>query len=86
MKKRKANERPPDDIDPITLGSPLQHHGHRTSIEERVNFGAARYRPPRTRRPLRTRPSRCFASPHNIRYITSTVIGEWSLDRSGYAA
>ena len=87
-KKKAAKPRlvRPEDIDPHhRWDRPLQAPGHtQVDFEERVNFRRLHdYRLARTRTAL----SRsglgallCFDQ-HNIRYITSTVIGEWARDK-----
>ena len=76
----------PDDIDPHHNWSrPLQAPGH-TSVdfEERINFRRLHdYRLARTRAALAGSglgALLCFDQ-HNIRYVTSTVIGEWARDK-----
>jgi Xaa-Pro aminopeptidase len=76
----------PDDIEPHHNWSrPLQAPGH-TSVdfEERINFRRLHdYRLARTRAALAGSglgALLCFDQ-HNIRYVTSTVIGEWARDK-----
>src|SRR5262245_5348066 len=76
----------PDDIDPHhRWDRPLQAPGHtQVDFEERVNFRRLHdYRLARTRAALAHSGLGgllCFDQ-HNIRYITSTVIGEWARDK-----
>jgi Xaa-Pro dipeptidase len=76
----------PDDIDPhYRWDRPLQAPGHtQVDFEERVNFRRLHdYRLARTRAALAQSglgALLCFDQ-HNIRYITSTVIGEWARDK-----
>jgi Xaa-Pro dipeptidase len=76
----------PDDIDPRhRWDRPLQAPGHtQVDFEERVNFRRLHdYRLARTRAALAGSglgALLCFDQ-HNIRYITSTVIGEWARDK-----
>src|SRR5438034_1138140 len=76
----------PDDIDPQhRWDRPLQAPGHtQVDFEERVNFRRLHdYRLARTRAALAQSglgALLCFDQ-HNIRYITSTVIGEWARDK-----
>jgi Xaa-Pro dipeptidase len=76
----------PDDIDPHHNWSrPLQVPGHtQVDFEERVNFRRLHdYRLARTRAALANSglgALLCFDQ-HNIRYTTSTVIGEWARDK-----
>jgi len=76
----------PDDIDPHhRWDRPLQAPGHtQVDFEERVNFRRLHdYRLARTRAALARSglgALLCFDQ-HNIRYITSTVIGEWARDK-----
>jgi Xaa-Pro dipeptidase len=76
----------PDDIDPQHNWSrPLQAPGHtQVDFEERVNFRRLHdYRLARTRAALANSSLGallCFDQ-HNIRYTTSTVIGEWARDK-----
>ena len=75
-----------DDIDPhYRWDRPLQAPGHtQVDFEERVNFRRLHdYRLARTRAALAASglgALLCFDQ-HNIRYITSTVIGEWARDK-----
>jgi Xaa-Pro aminopeptidase len=76
----------PDDIDPHhRWDRPLQSPGHtQVDFEERVDFRRLHdYRLARTRAALSNSglgALLCFDQ-HNIRYITSTVIGEWARDK-----
>jgi len=76
----------PDDIDPqYKWDRPLQAPGHtQVDFEERINFRRLHdYRLARTREALAKSglgALLCFDQ-HNIRYITSTVIGEWARDK-----
>jgi len=76
----------PDDIDPNhDWKRPLQAPGHtQVDFEERVNFRRLHdYRLARTRAALADSglgALLCFDQ-HNIRYTTSTVIGEWARDK-----
>ena len=76
----------PDDIDPHhRWDRPLQAPGHtQVDFEERVNFRRLHdYRLARTRAALAQSglgALLCFDQ-HNIRYTTSTVIGEWARDK-----
>jgi Xaa-Pro aminopeptidase len=76
----------PDDIDPRhRWDRPLQAPGRtQVDFEERVNFQRLRdYRLARTRAALAQSglgALLCFDQ-HNIRYTTSTVIGEWARDK-----
>ena len=76
----------PDDIDPsYRWDRPLQAPGHtQVDFEERINFRRLHdYRLARTRAALAGSglgALLCFDQ-HNIRYITSTVIGEWARDK-----
>jgi Xaa-Pro dipeptidase len=76
----------PDDVDPsYRWDRPLQAPGHiQVDFEERVNFRRLHdYRLARTRAALANSglgALLCFDQ-HNIRYITSTVIGEWARDK-----
>jgi len=87
-KKKTAEPRivRPDDIDPHhRWDRPLQSPGHtQVDFEERVNFRRLHdYRLARTRAALAHSglgALLCFDQ-HNIRYITSTVIGEWARDK-----
>ncbi|HTP48336.1 MAG TPA: M24 family metallopeptidase [Casimicrobiaceae bacterium] len=75
-----------DDVDPKhRWDRPLQAPGHtQVDFEERVNFRRLHdYRLARTRAALANSglgALLCFDQ-HNIRYITSTVIGEWARDK-----
>jgi Xaa-Pro dipeptidase len=89
MAKRKGKEPTiirPDDIDPHhRWDRPLAAPGHsQVDFEERVNFRRLHdYRLARTRAALAHSglgALLCFDQ-HNIRYITSTVIGEWARDK-----
>ncbi len=89
MARRNASEPTivrPDDIDPHhRWDRPLQAPGHtQVDFEERVNFRRLHdYRLARTRAALSQSglgALLCFDQ-HNIRYITSTVIGEWARDK-----
>src|SRR3989440_4321818 len=89
MAKKKTNEPTivrPDDIDPQhRWDRPLQAPGHtQVDFEERVNFRRLHdYRLARTRAALAHSglgALLCFDQ-HNIRYITSTGIGEWARDK-----
>src|SRR3954471_12703336 len=76
----------PDDIDPqVDWSRPLQAPGlMAVDFEERVNFRRLHdYRLARTRAALSESglgALLCFDQ-HNIRYVTSTVIGEWARDK-----
>ena len=76
----------PDDIDPHhRWDRPLQSPGHtQVDFEERINFRRLHdYRLARTRAALANSglgALLCFDQ-HNIRYTTSTVIGEWARDK-----
>ena len=76
----------PDDLDPQhTWDRPLQAPGQRAvDFEDRVNFERLhRYRLARVRQALAKSglgALLCFDN-NNIRYTTSTVIGEWSRDK-----
>jgi len=89
MAKRKPTEPRivrPDDIDPRHRWErPLQAPGHtQVDFEERIDFRRLHdYRLARTRAALANSglgALLCFDQ-HNIRYITSTVIGEWARDK-----
>ncbi len=89
MAKKKSTEPRivrPDDIDAHwRWDRPLQSPGHtQVDFEERVNFRRLHdYRLARTRAALAGSglgALLCFDQ-HNIRYITSTVIGEWARDK-----
>ena len=88
MKRKRADPKiiRPDDIDPHhNWGRPLQAPGHtQVDFEERVDFRRLHdYRLARTRAALANSglgALLCFDQ-HNIRYTTSTVIGEWARDK-----
>jgi Xaa-Pro aminopeptidase len=89
MAKKKTNEprivRPDDIPGHWRWDRPLQSPGHtQVDFEERVNFRRLHdYRLARTRAALAGSglgALLCFDQ-HNIRYITSTVIGEWARDK-----
>ncbi|MFI4925609.1 MAG: aminopeptidase P family protein, partial [Vicinamibacteria bacterium] len=90
MPKRKARAEPkrirPDDVDPHhDWTRPLQAPGRtQVDFEERVNFRRLHdYRLARVRAALSQSglgALLCFDQ-HNIRYTTSTVIGEWARDK-----
>src|SRR6478672_10816524 len=76
----------PDDIDPHhRWDRPLQAPGHtQVDFEERINFRRLHdYRLARTRAALANSGLGALLSfdQHNIRYTTSTVIGEWARDK-----
>ena len=76
----------PDDIDPsYKWDRPLQAPGHtQVDFEERINFRRLHdYRLARTRAALANSGLGALLSfdQHNIRYTTSTVIGEWARDK-----
>ena len=76
----------PDDIDPHhDWDRPLQAPGHtQVDFEERVNFRRLHdYRLARTRArwPRSGLGALLCFDQHNIRYTTSTVIGEWARDK-----
>src|SRR3990170_1630522 len=89
MAKKKASEPKiikPDDVDPhFTWSRPIQAPGHnQVDFEERVNFRRLHdYRLARTRAALAGSGLGALLSfdQHNIRYTTSTVIGEWARDK-----
>jgi Xaa-Pro dipeptidase len=88
MKRKRAAPRivRPDDIDPQhDWKRPLQAPGHtQVDFEERVNFRRLHdYRLARTRAALAQSGLGALLSfdQHNIRYTTSTVIGEWARDK-----
>ena len=89
MAKRKSREPRiirPDDIDPHhDWKRPLQAPGHtQVDFEERINFRRLHdYRLARTRASLAGSGLGALLSfdQHNIRYTTSTVIGEWARDK-----
>jgi len=75
----------PEDIDPHHDWSRLNAHGvMNVDFEERVDFRRLhRYRLGRARQAVRNSTLGavlCFDN-NNIRYITSTAIGEWSRDK-----
>src|SRR3990170_5543651 len=87
---KKKNSEPkiikPDDVDPhFTWSRPIQAPGHnQVDFEERVNFRRLHdYRLARTRAALAGSGLGALLSfdQHNIRYTTSTVIGEWARDK-----
>jgi Xaa-Pro dipeptidase len=89
MAKKKAREPHvvrPDDIDPHhRWDRPLPAPGHtQVDFEERIDFRRLHdYRLARTRAALANSglgALLCFDQ-HNIRYTTSTVIGEWARDK-----
>ena len=89
MATKKASEPTiirPDDVDPHhRWDRPLPAPGHaQVDFEERVNFRRLHdYRLARTRAALANSglgALLCFDQ-HNIRYMTSTVIGEWARDK-----
>jgi len=76
----------PDDVDPHhRWDRPLQAPGHtQVDFEERINFRRLHdYRLARTRAALANSGLGALLSfdQHNIRYTTSTVIGEWARDK-----
>jgi Xaa-Pro aminopeptidase len=76
----------PDDVDPHhRWDRPLQAPGHtQVDFEERINFRRLHdYRLARTRAALAGSGLGALLSfdQHNIRYTTSTVIGEWARDK-----
>ena len=89
MAKKKAGEPKiikPDDIDPhFKWDRPIGAPGHtQVDFEERVNFRRLHdYRLARTRAALANSGLGALLSfdQHNIRYTTSTVIGEWARDK-----
>ena len=89
MAKKKAPEPKiirPDDIDPHhRWDRPLPAPGHtQVDFEERINFRRLHdYRLARTRAALANSGLGALLSfdQHNIRYTTSTVIGEWARDK-----
>ena len=88
MKRKRAAPRivRPDDVDPQhDWQRPLQAPGHtQVDFEERVNFRRLHdYRLARTRAALAGSGLGALLSfdQHNIRYTTSTVIGEWARDK-----
>jgi Xaa-Pro dipeptidase len=88
-----ANRKPPsrkvirpDDIDPHhNWNRPLQAPGHtQVDFEERINFRRLHdYRLARVRAALAASGLGALLSfdQHNVRYTTSTVIGEWARDK-----
>jgi Xaa-Pro dipeptidase len=89
MAKKKTSEPQivkPDDIDPhFKWDRPIGAPGHtQVDFEERVNFRRLHdYRLARTRAALANSGLGALLSfdQHNIRYTTSTVIGEWARDK-----
>ena len=89
MAKKKASEPKiikPDDVDPhFKWERPIGAPGHtQVDFEERVNFRRLHdYRLARTRAALANSGLGALLSfdQHNIRYTTSTVIGEWARDK-----
>jgi len=89
MAKKKANEPKiikPDDVDPhFKWDRPIGAPGHtQVDFEERINFRRLHdYRLARTRAALANSGLGALLSfdQHNIRYTTSTVIGEWARDK-----
>jgi Xaa-Pro aminopeptidase len=89
MAKKKAREPKiikPDDVDPhFKWERPIGAPGHtQVDFEERVNFRRLHdYRLARTRAALANSGLGALLSfdQHNIRYTTSTVIGEWARDK-----
>ena len=85
-KNKRSKGARPDDIDPKhRWDRPLQAPGRtQVDFEERVDFRRLHdYRLARTRAALSHSglgALLCFDQ-HNIRYITSTVIGEWARDK-----
>ena len=85
-KRREPSIVRPDDIDPhYRWGRPLPAPGHtQVDFEERIDFRRLHdYRLARTRAALANSglgALLCFDQ-HNIRYTTSTVIGEWARDK-----
>src|SRR6476646_2121887 len=85
-KRRDPRLIPPADIDPsYRWDRPLQAPGHtQVDFEERINFRRLHdYRLARTRAALVGSGLGALLSfdQHNIRYTTSTVIGEWARDK-----
>jgi Xaa-Pro aminopeptidase len=90
MPSKKKSREPkvvrPDDVDPMhNWARPLQAPGHtQVDFEERINFRRLHdYRLARVRAALSQSglgALLCFDQ-HNIRYTTSTVIGEWARDK-----
>jgi Xaa-Pro dipeptidase len=89
MAKKKAREPKiikPDDVDPhFRWDRPIGAPGHtQVDFEERINFRRLHdYRLARTRAALANSGLGALLSfdQHNIRYTTSTVIGEWARDK-----
>jgi len=89
MAKKKASEPKiikPDDINPhFNWSRPIGAPGHtQVDFEERINFRRLHdYRLARTRAALANSGLGALLSfdQHNIRYTTSTVIGEWARDK-----
>ncbi len=89
MAKKKASEPKiikPDDVDPqCKWDRPIGAPGHtQVDFEERINFRRLHdYRLARTRAALANSGLGALLSfdQHNIRYTTSTVIGEWARDK-----
>jgi Xaa-Pro dipeptidase len=89
MAKKKASEPTiikPDDVDPhFNWSRPIGAPGHtQVDFEERINFRRLHdYRLARTRAALANSGLGALLSfdQHNIRYTTSTVIGEWARDK-----
>ena len=89
MAKKKASEPKiikPDDVDPhYKWDRPIGAPGHtQVDFEERINFRRLHdYRLARTRAALANSGLGALLSfdQHNIRYTTSTVIGEWARDK-----
>ena len=89
MAKKKASEPKiikPDDVDPhYKWDRPIGAPGHtQVDFEERVNFRRLHdYRLARVRAALAGSGLGALLSfdQHNIRYTTSTVIGEWARDK-----
>lgn len=89
MAKKKASEPKiikPDDVNPhFNWSRPIGAPGHtQVDFEERINFRRLHdYRLARTRAALANSGLGALLSfdQHNIRYTTSTVIGEWARDK-----
>ena len=89
MAKKRTNEPKiikPDDVDPhFRWDRPIGAPGHtQVDFEERINFRRLHdYRLARTRAALANSGLGALLSfdQHNIRYTTSTVIGEWARDK-----
>jgi len=89
MARKKASEPKiikPDDVDPhFKWDRPIGAPGHtQVDFEERINFRRLHdYRLARTRAALANSGLGALLSfdQHNIRYTTSTVIGEWARDK-----